>query len=175
MQAKIFLSSLLATLLATGVIASPAAVGARDVKSEHGWDGTVTPLEKVATVGAKKAPPKGAIITPKDSDVPVVTTSVEARDIEALSKRTPGCIFVTTDSNWGGTSAYICLATNGGCTIWNNFWRWNISSFGPDPGTTCQISTGTNCDGTTSVAFGYPGYGNLGVWNDNMGSFRCWW
>ena len=82
MQAKIFLSSLLATLLAVGVIATPTGVVARDIGSSHSLNGVVTPLEKVATApGATKPRPNGLIITPKDGDVPVASTSVEARDL----------------------------------------------------------------------------------------------
>jgi len=176
MQAKVFLSTMLASLLAAGVIATPTALEVRDIKSTHGWDGTVTALEKVAaSVGNVKPHPKGTVITPKENDTPVASTDVEARDLENLSKRTAGCIYVTKDSNFGGGSLYLCIATNGGCTNWNNDWRYSISSFGPDPGTTCQIFTNSNCASGGSVPFGYPGYGNLGGWNDNMGSFRCWW
>ncbi|PUU75228.1 hypothetical protein B9Z19DRAFT_1103054 [Tuber borchii] len=172
MQTKIFLTSLLATFLAVGVTATPASVKARDVRTDH-----IVDFSKVAnSVGSVKPPPKGQVITPKDNDVPVVGTSVKARDLESLEKRTAGCLYVTQDANFSGPSAYLCpIATNGGCTDWTNTWRYTISSFGPDPGTTCQIYTDPNCGGTASVAFGYPGYGKLGGWNDNMGSFRCWW
>ncbi|PUU75800.1 hypothetical protein B9Z19DRAFT_1152300 [Tuber borchii] len=177
MQAKIFLSSLLATFLAVGVIATPTGAVARDIGSSHSLDGIATPFKDVATdVGAKKPLPNGLIITPKAGDVPVVSTSVKARDLESLEKRTRGCLFVSANSNFGGNSAYLCpLATNGGCTSWSTYWKSNISSFGPDPGTTCQIYTSTDCSSGGSGAFGYPGYGDLGTWNDNMGSFRCWW
>jgi len=82
MQAKIFLSSLLATLLAVCVIATPTGAEARDIKSSHSLDGTLTPFQEVATdTGIKKPRPNGAITTPKDGDVPVLSTSVKARDL----------------------------------------------------------------------------------------------
>ena len=82
MQAKILLSSLLVTLLAVGAIATPTGVKARDIKSSHSLDGTVTPFQEVATdIGITKPRPNGAVITPKDGDVPIVFTSVEARDL----------------------------------------------------------------------------------------------
>ena len=82
MQAKIFLSSLLATLLAVGVIATPTGVGARAIGSSHSLNGAVTPFQEVATdSGIKKPRPNGATITPKDGDVPVPSTSVKARDL----------------------------------------------------------------------------------------------
>ncbi|CUS11171.1 unnamed protein product [Tuber aestivum] len=106
MQAKVFLSTMLASLLAAGVIATPTALEVRDIKSTHGWDGTVTALEKVAaSVGNVKPHPKGTVITPKENDTPVASTDVEARDLENLSKRTAGCIYVTKDSITPATSA----------------------------------------------------------------------
>ena len=82
MQVKIFLSSLLATLLAVGVTATPTGVVARDVASSHSLDGIVTPFDKAAIdVGVKKPRPSGLVVTPKDGDVPIVSTSVETRDL----------------------------------------------------------------------------------------------
>ncbi|PUU75792.1 hypothetical protein B9Z19DRAFT_1152276 [Tuber borchii] len=177
MQPKIFLSSLLATLLVIGVIATPTGVGARDIKSSHSLDGIATPFQEIGTdVGETKPPPKGPTIIPKDNDVPVVSTSVEARDLESLKKRTLGCVFATDGPNFTGYFVYICpVAINGGCNNWNIYWRYHIRSFGPDQGTWCQIFTDPNCGGTMSAVFTYPGYGNLGIWDMNMGSFRCWW
>ena len=80
MQAKIFSS--LATLLAVRVIATPTRIEGRDIKSNHGRSGPITPFDEVAIdVGIKKPRPNGATITPKDSDVPVLSTSVKARDL----------------------------------------------------------------------------------------------
>jgi len=85
MQAKIFLSSLLATFLAVGAIATPTGVGARDVEISHSLDGIVTPFDKVAAdVGVTKPRPNGVIITPKAGDVPAVSTSVKARDLVSI-------------------------------------------------------------------------------------------
>ena len=82
MQAKIFLSSLLATLLAVGVTPTPTGVGVRDIRSSHSLDGTVTPFQEVTTdSGIKKPRPNGATITPKDGDIPIVSTGVEARGL----------------------------------------------------------------------------------------------
>ena len=82
MQAKIFFFSLLATLLAAGVVATPTRIKARDIKPSHGRSGPVTPFDEVAIeVGIKKPRPNGATIAPKDSDVPVLSTSVKARDL----------------------------------------------------------------------------------------------
>ncbi|PUU75796.1 hypothetical protein B9Z19DRAFT_1089586 [Tuber borchii] len=177
MQAKIFLSSLLATLLAVGVIATPTGVVARDVGTSHSLNGAVTPFEQVATAaGATKPRPNGLVITPKAGDVPVASTSVEARDLESLEKRNPGCVYVTQDANFAGTSAYICTNCKGCCITFTNPWRYTISSFGPDSGGNyCQIFTSADCTSGGSTTFGYPGYGNLGGWNDNLGSYRCWW
>lgn len=81
MQTKGFLPSFLATFLSVGVIATPTGVEPRDIKSTHGWDGAVTSFEEVAiAVGDRNPRSNGRIITPKDNDVPVVSTSVEARD-----------------------------------------------------------------------------------------------
>ena len=82
MQAKIFLSSLLATLLAVGATATPTRSEARDIESSHSLDRIATPFQEVATdSGIKKPRPNGLIITPKDGDVPVLSTSVKARDL----------------------------------------------------------------------------------------------
>lgn len=85
MQTKIFLSFLLATFSAAGVIATPAAINARDLRSDHG---PPTELSKVGTpVGAPKPFPKGTIITPKANDVPVASSNLDARDL--VSRKLP--------------------------------------------------------------------------------------
>ncbi|KAG0644732.1 hypothetical protein HOY80DRAFT_1097396 [Tuber brumale] len=181
MQISILLSSLLVTLFTAGVVATPAGVEARDIKSQNGWDGTVTQLDTVTSVapGAAAAEPNSLTdsspLTPGDNDVPVAATDVQARDLESFVKRTPGCLFATRDRGFKGPWVYICLGMRRACYNWNSYWRFAISSFSPDQGTVCRIYTGAGCTGTRSVPFGYPGYGNLGLWNDNMGSFRCTW
>ena len=74
MQTKIFLTSLLATFLAVSVTATPARNKARDV--------TTAEFSTVAkSLGDVKPFPNGQIITPKDKDVPVSSTSVKARNL----------------------------------------------------------------------------------------------
>jgi len=176
MQAKIFLSSLLATLFAVGVIATPTGVEARIV-------GTVSVINNaLAKVGSALESSvgtipllKGPATTPKNGDVLVASIGVNARDLESLEKRTPGCILITSDPNFAGTSANACGIPNGLCTNLTPLWASNISSFRPDKAATCQVFTGPNCSGIASIIFGYPGYGNLGPFDNNLWSFGCWW
>ena len=77
MQIKIFLTSLLATFLAVSVTATPVGNKARDVKT-----GRAVEFSTVATsLGGVKPFPNGQVITPKDKDVPVASTSVKSRDL----------------------------------------------------------------------------------------------
>ena len=92
----------------------------------------------------------------------------------SLEKRTLGCIYATQDGGFNGASTYECHGNNA-CLFWNPFWRFGISSFGPDEGQACVIYHSQDCSSGGSVPFVYPGYGNLGEWNDNMGSYRCFW
>ncbi|PUU82605.1 hypothetical protein B9Z19DRAFT_1120510 [Tuber borchii] len=138
MQAKVFLSYLLATILAVGVIATPVDV----------LDSVVTPppdttnvfeqsFEALATFTATPDPtPTGPTITPGEFDLPIPTgnASVVARDLKTLEKRKKGCIFVTTGCKFKGVSAYICKLPYNKCVNWNTYWSVNLSSFRPDPG-----------------------------------------
>ncbi|KAG0644736.1 hypothetical protein HOY80DRAFT_898102 [Tuber brumale] len=178
MHAKIFLTSMLVTLFTAGVIASPAGLKARDSDTLDSANGALTPLDSVASVNADvgtQSLPHGAGVTPGENDIPVADSGVKARDLEDLEKRSPGCIYATSDSEFRGTTVYFCLRDRSGCYNWNSYWRSNISSFRPDTGTLCRIYAGSDCTGVRSDIFGYPGYGNLGQWNDNMGSFICSW
>ncbi|PUU82604.1 hypothetical protein B9Z19DRAFT_1190267 [Tuber borchii] len=182
MQAKVFLSYLLATILAVGVVATPVDV------FDSGTTTTPTPdvnnvfdikFQALAISTGTPAPtPTGPVITPGDDDVvPAPTGSVFARDLPSLEKRTPGCIKVTSDSKFNGISAHPCLPSwkNYVCTDLTPYWRYNISSIRPDPGTNCIIYTVPNCSGFWWGPFTWPGYGHLGSFNDNMGSVKCWW
>ncbi|KAG0644735.1 hypothetical protein HOY80DRAFT_914715 [Tuber brumale] len=180
MQAKIFLNSLLVTLLTAHAIASPTGLEARDAIAQDigdpGFDNANSAGDTNADLDGEVKPlPDITALIPSENDIPVAATGVEARDLENLEKRTPGCILVTSDRNFRGRRLYTCPPRIGRCYNWNSYWRSRISSFRPDRGTTCRIYTGTNCGGIISNPFGYPGYSNLGRWNDNMGSFRCWW
>ncbi|KAG0133665.1 hypothetical protein HOY82DRAFT_584417 [Tuber indicum] len=178
MQAKVFLTSLLVAVLTTSVVASPAGLEARDSNGLDSANDAVTALDSVTSFesGGETQPlPQGTVLTPGQNDVPVAAAGLEARDLENFEKRTPGCLSATIHSDFLGAKVYVCLRAKGGCYNWNSYWRSNISSFRPDLGTTCRIYTGAGCTGVYSVTFGYPGYGRLGRWNDNMGSFRCWW
>ncbi|KAG0639420.1 hypothetical protein HOY80DRAFT_963312 [Tuber brumale] len=174
MLPKSFLYSSLVTLLATGLLASPT-IGARDIKSQHGSDRTVTPVDKVGVVGEIKPLHIRRILTPNDNDVPVAATSVDARDLESLGKRSLGCVLMTKGFDCSGESVYICSATPGSCISLNNDWRFSVKSFSPDPGTYCQLFTLPNCAGTSSPIYGASGCSSLGTFSQNLGSFRCWW
>ncbi|PUU73976.1 hypothetical protein B9Z19DRAFT_1093950 [Tuber borchii] len=175
MQAKAFLSYLVAAILAVGVIATPVGVEGTSTTDVNAVFENVG--DSASFVGAPPDPrPIEPIITPKEGDVPAPSnTSVVAGDHGSLKKRTIGCVRVTTNQNFGGTSARACNLPNGHCVNLNPFWRYRISSFSPDPYTFCKIFTGPNCSGIGSVMFGSPGYGNLGIWDNNMGSLECWY
>ncbi|PUU74926.1 hypothetical protein B9Z19DRAFT_1132206 [Tuber borchii] len=96
MQAKVFLSYILATILAVGVIATPVDVA--DAEATTPPDVNNMFEETVDTFATFNGPPDpvptGPTITPKEEDVPTPTDSVIARDLNSLEKRTPGCITV---------------------------------------------------------------------------------
>ena len=96
MQAKIFLSYLLAAILAAGVIATPVdVVDAEGTPPADINDVFENNVEAFATFGGAPEPtPTGPTITPKEGDVLAPsTTSVVARD---LVSRKP-CLI-----NWAG-------------------------------------------------------------------------
>ncbi|PUU82607.1 hypothetical protein B9Z19DRAFT_1074503 [Tuber borchii] len=145
MQANAFLSYLVAAILAVGAIATPVGV--------EGTTDVNIVFENVANSasfggGAPPDPrPIEPILTPKEGDVPAPSnTSVVAGGMVSIKP----------------SSINLVLPRN-------------ISSFSPDPYTFCKIFTGPNCSGIGSVMFGSPGYGNLGIWDNNMGSLECWW
>ncbi|PUU74927.1 hypothetical protein B9Z19DRAFT_996902 [Tuber borchii] len=172
MQAKVFLSFLLAAILALGVIAIPVDV--EDAPPADG-DTVVENAENPASlVGAPDPRPTEPIITPKEGDVLAESTSVVARDLESLEKRTPGCATITINPKFGGFRGRACSA-NGRCANLGKYWSKHISSFGPDYGTICILFTGRGCSGSRSIVIEYPGYGRLGKFDNNVGSFKCWW
>ena len=82
MQAKVFLVSFLATVLAVGGMATPVdvvdAVGTPPPDVSAVFENT----ETLATIaGAPDSLPTGPTITPKEGDVPAPTGSVVARDL----------------------------------------------------------------------------------------------
>ncbi|PUU72798.1 hypothetical protein B9Z19DRAFT_1008098 [Tuber borchii] len=181
MQAKVFLLSILSIILAVGVIATPVDVIPTLVDGER----TPPPTDvntlldngrgrEAFFVGPPDPRPTGPIITPKEGDIPT-PSRVVARDLENLEKRTPGCISATTNPNFTGASGRSCNIPNGHCANLTPFWRSNISSFRPDPYTYCEIFTGPNCSGLFFGVFTYPGFGLLGVFDNNMGSIKCWY
>jgi len=86
MQVKIFLLSILATILAVGVIATPVDVIPTIVGGERTSPTAVNTLldgneREAFFVGAPAPRPTGPIITPKEGDVPTPSRSVVARDL----------------------------------------------------------------------------------------------
>ena len=152
--------TLFVAALAATVLASPA-----DVKSEA--------ASVAADASARKAvsdhPDISSAIIPGPGDVPQEAGS------STLQKRQLGCISAWQDANFQGQQARECWGNNE-CRNWLPFWRFGISSFAPDSGQACIIYQQQNCGGDPqSVPFVSPGFGNLGQWNDNMGSWKCFW
>ncbi|PUU82603.1 hypothetical protein B9Z19DRAFT_967224 [Tuber borchii] len=170
MQAKVFVSYLLAIILAVGVIATPI-----DVEGSTTDASTVFENAGNSFSGAPDPRPNEPIITPKEGDVPADSTSVFARDLESLEKRTLGCVRMTTNPNFGGLPLRACGLPNGYCVNLATWWRYRVSSFSPDPYTFCKIYIGAFCSSGASLMFGSPGYGKLGKWDNNMGSIKCWY
>ena len=84
MQAKVFFASLLATILAVGVIATPTPVDDVDSQVTPPADNNVIEnnAQGFATLAAPEPRPTGPIITPGDNDVPTASgTDVVARDL----------------------------------------------------------------------------------------------
>lgn len=83
----------------------------------------------------------------------------------------------TDGMDFTGNSIYFCLSSsvNGYCLDVNEDWAQSLSSIGPDTGTTCQVYTGSGCSGTVSNAFSSPGYGDLGIFDNNVWSIVCAW
>ena len=83
MQAKVFLVSFLATILAFGVIATPVDVvdaeGTPPPDINNVFEETGEAFATFA--GAPDPIPTGPTITPKEGDVPTPTGSVAARDV----------------------------------------------------------------------------------------------
>ncbi|PUU74924.1 hypothetical protein B9Z19DRAFT_996954 [Tuber borchii] len=155
MQAKVFLSYLLAAILALGVIATPVDVEGTPPANANTLFENVASF--VGTPGPRHTEPT---ITPKEGDVLAASTSVVARDLERLEKRTLGCVTVSPylySSNCAG-ELRACWFPNGQCVNLNPFWRGKIGCFRPDPDTFCKLFTGPNCSGIGSVVITYPGY-----------------
>jgi len=82
MQAKIFLSSFLATLLSVGVIATPTGVGPRGLAVIGGAVDTIETLVESTISGVDVILDNiDNALTPGEGDVPLVSTGVEARDL----------------------------------------------------------------------------------------------
>lgn len=91
--------------------------------------------------------------------------------------RTPGCLFWSEDSNWGGNNTYTCLkpSQKNTCITVSDSWKDRISSFGCDASTYCIIYYDVDCTGTNTTEFTSPGQSSLGDWNDHVYSFTCNW
>ncbi|PUU74925.1 hypothetical protein B9Z19DRAFT_1132205 [Tuber borchii] len=87
MQAKVFLTYFLATIFPLGVIATPV-----DVEGTPPADVNTLFVPISGFAGAPDPRPTEPIITPKEGDVLAASTSVVARDLESLEKRTPGVL-----------------------------------------------------------------------------------
>ncbi|KAK6343481.1 hypothetical protein TWF730_011070 [Orbilia blumenaviensis] len=102
----------------------------------------------------------------------------------ALSKRTPGGIYICLDVGWNNCGYKVQPLKT--CIGLDAPWWHTISSFGPDECTSCVLHTDKYCesecpDGYKCVIHN-PGFGDLREytslgapynWNDKIGSFWC--
>ena len=88
--------------------------------------------------------------------------------IEALTKRSsPHHVYQCTGQNWSG-KCMVSEYTGGVCmTIFNG----GVGSFGPDPGVSCTLYQGAQCqDSAYTAQMNYPGSANIGT---GYYSYRC--
>ncbi|KAG9097611.1 hypothetical protein FS749_005901 [Ceratobasidium sp. UAMH 11750] len=119
----------------------------KDWKTALGWDGKVTtPVQLDQSNAVKPTPGKPA---------PAAVN---------------GGTYFCTDINFTGRCAYVSGFGSGQCVNVGQDFNDNVSSFGPDPGLTCNIFRDFDCRGGITN----PGFKNLADYsNDSMSSFSC--
>ncbi|KAF1982790.1 hypothetical protein K402DRAFT_424352 [Aulographum hederae CBS 113979] len=100
---------------------------------------------------------------------------VAVADSDEVTAQATG-IYICRDTNWGGPCFHPNGPWNGGperCYQLDG----SASSFGPDPGLTCNLYTDGFCSqfAMAMSAIRYPGIPNLGNFNDRIRSFQCFW
>ncbi|KAF2433181.1 hypothetical protein EJ08DRAFT_658443 [Tothia fuscella] len=95
-----------------------------------------------------------------------------------LAKRDGPGVYYCNDPNFTTDCFWLDVSTNsnGWCvSLLGTPWYKLISSFGPDPGVTCSLFSGDNCEGSHLDELVYPGlaetYSNQ--WDNQAGSFKC--
>jgi len=130
-----------------------------DWKTKLGWDGIVTPCDKIGeTIYGPETP-------------------------KTLTKRTLGGLYICPAYDWGtlpGIGCIFIIFSWNQCISLIPMFRYFISSVGPDPGTWCVLYTTTDCSWGGSPPFTYPGIPRLqgspwGQYYHNTGSIKCWW
>ncbi|KAK4161229.1 hypothetical protein QBC43DRAFT_268908 [Cladorrhinum sp. PSN259] len=99
---------------------------------------------------------------------------------EYLAKRgTPGNVYVCTGPSWQGTCQVFALGITGACLQIPTPYRYNVGSFGPDPGAICRLfdDAHSTCTGSGLAILQNPGSSNLYTPTTfpgyNAGYWRC--
>ncbi|KAK8221897.1 hypothetical protein M8818_000062 [Zalaria obscura] len=90
-------------------------------------------------------------------------------------KRAVGGVYMCTEANWSGNCQYLAYPVDT-CVQLSDEWASQVSSFGPDAGTSCMIMQG-HCSSSEDF-YGdivSPGYADLSTieWSDRMTSYLC--
>ncbi|KZV70954.1 hypothetical protein PENSPDRAFT_752089 [Peniophora sp. CONT] len=117
-----------------------------DWKTLLGWDGKVFTVEQI------------------ESNAHLDTRAANA-----------GGVFFCTDANFQGNCAYVTGFSSGACVGVGSDFNDDVSSFGPDPGLTCNIYSDAGCTGRLTGDVINPGINNLADFNNNdaKSSFSC--
>ncbi|KAJ7034571.1 hypothetical protein C8F04DRAFT_567274 [Mycena alexandri] len=160
-----FVSALIALPLS---VTAAAVITPTDWKLAAGWNGTVLPLSSFGTAVGRFTPPAGAR--------PISQNLAASAPASDLGK--PGGVFICQNLDWKGLCGYSVTPLND-CILLSSPWLDTISSFGPDPGSTCFAFNTGNCDQNEAQwSFTFPGDDTGGEattnpWNDKITSFAC--
>ncbi|KZV80966.1 hypothetical protein EXIGLDRAFT_755917 [Exidia glandulosa HHB12029] len=112
---------------------------------------------------------------------------VRAAPAQNLTERQGGGVYITTDLNWGGATAYLPATGYYNCLRIPEAFLGQVSSIGPDPGVSVSSSSGTlrylgctlmkaqcsgllnydscgDVDGHPTIGIGYPGISTEDGW-----------
>ncbi|KAJ7703451.1 hypothetical protein B0H16DRAFT_1638706 [Mycena metata] len=159
-----FVSALIGLPLSVTAAAAPTPT---DWKIALGWNRTVLP--SFGTSVGPFTPPAGAV---------PISQKLAAASTPSSDLGRPGGVFICTDLDWKGKCGYSVPPLND-CVLLASPWLDAISSFGPDPGSTCFAFNTGNCDQNEAQwSFTFPGDDTGGEattnpWNDQITSFAC--